>query len=117
MDIIVAFHRMKDAATIPDRVTGLERDVEPTFPLKALLPLNVSYRIGLEAQSAVYSARLRTAVVALYQAGDAALDNRDWARSALNEQSGNQMVDNDRAPTDGLEVGSTAHPSASARSI
>jgi len=49
MDIIVAFHRMKDAATKPDRVTGLERDVEPAFPLKALLPLNVSYRVGLEA--------------------------------------------------------------------
>jgi len=40
---------MKDAATKPDRVTGLERDVEPAFPLKALLPLNVSYRVGLEA--------------------------------------------------------------------
>jgi len=49
MDIIVEFLRMKEAGLRPERVTGPERDPEPAFPLKALLPLNVSYRGGLEA--------------------------------------------------------------------
>jgi hypothetical protein len=48
-DIIVAFQRLKEASAKAAQVADLDRNVEEAFPLKALLPLSVSYRVGLDA--------------------------------------------------------------------